>query len=165
MAHEPPATQGGRPQGQLERTMVDITIGTIKSMRTRERNLAATRAGEWDQQVEFPISGLAGNEWGSVDVPVTWEHPFIYAPTQRSVPFPNPHVADHVEWQALQGGALVISSLHIIAWNVNDYGWWIGATVRVAVCAPNATAAVAYQGVVHLTFEGYASPTDGDITT
>lgn len=166
MAHESPALFGGRPQGELERAMTETTIGVIAAYKERERMLSSTRSGEYDQQVEFPIAGVAGNLWGSVDVPVTWEHPFLYSPLQRPVPFVNPHVAgSHVEWQSNSGGELIIASLHVISWNITNYGWYIGAKVRVAVCAPNATAATAYQGIAHLTFQGYAYPTDGDLTT
>lgn len=152
---------GGRPQGQLERALTQVTIGMLQDYLAREKNLEAGRSGEYDQQVEFPISGTAGSAWGSADVPVTWEHPIVYAPTQRTVPFEKPHVSNHIELPTTT--ELIVATAHVISWNQNDNGWYIGATVRVAVCAPNATDTVPYSGTVHLTFQGYASPTDGDL--
>lgn len=152
-----------RPHGQLERSLHKLTVGTQLDMRARERALAAGRSGEYDQQVRVAISGEATERWGYTDIPVTWEHPFIYSPLQRKLPFEAPHYVCGVEF-AKPPAALVIVVPHLIDWLQSDASWYIGAKLRVAVSAPGQTEPVAYSAVLHLTFEGYAFPTDEENT-
>lgn len=162
--HEPPATNGGRPQGQLERALMDLALGSHQGRQERHEALLATRQGEYEQQVQVQVAGAATSVWGYLDIPVTWEHPFVYSPLQRDIQFETPHVASHIEWTSTLTD-LVVAHAHVVSWNTNDQGWCIGATVRVAVQAPNTETQVNYQGTVHLTFQGYAFPTDEELNT
>lgn len=163
MSHELPATSGGRPQGQMERALIELTLGVHRGRVARERALKSTRQGEYDQQIQVAFSGVATGTFGFADVPVTWEHPFIFAPLQRDPQFETPLVTSHIEFQQ-DSGELVIAHAHVVRWNIDSRGWYIGATVRVAVCAPTATGNVPYAAVAHLNFQGFASPTDEDMT-
>lgn len=159
--HEQPATEGGTPQGALQRAFADALIGAHRARERHQRVLQTIASGEYDQQVQVPFSGVASAGWGYTDTAVSWEHPFIYSPLQRNVPFETPHVTHHLEFTGkAESDGLVIGLAHVIGWNQTDSGWYIGATVRIAICAPNASANVPYEGVVHLTFEGFAFPTD-----
>jgi hypothetical protein len=155
---------GGRPAGQLGRALVDLTIGMRNGERDRADALRSTRSGEYDQQVQERFSGEAQDAWGFADIPVTWEHPFVYSPLQRDPQFLTPHVTDHIEFTSTQAG-LVLAKAHVIGWRKSPQGWFIGATVRLATCAPGAVGMVAYAGILHLIFQGYAYPTDGELST
>lgn len=161
--HEEPAAGGGTPQGALERSLVRLAIGSHQALVDRHNALVSSLSGEYDQQVQIAASGAASSGWGFTDTPVSWEHPFIYAPLQRNQPFLTPHVSHHFEFTSTLS-ALVLAHVHVLSWNQNDQGWFIGAKVRVAVCAPDVTTPVAYQAVVHLTFQGFAAPTDEENT-
>lgn len=160
--HEPPATNGGRPQGAMERTLVELAIGTHQSLQDRRNALVSTKSGEYTQQVQVALSGLATVLWGFADVPVSWEHPFVYSPLQRDPPFQTPHVTSHIEFNGTLSD-LVVAHAHVIKWLQSPEAWYIGATLRVAVQAPNKP--VAYSGVLHATFQGYAFPTDEELNT
>lgn len=148
--------------GQLERALGSMTVDLLQGRDFQKRVLADTYTGEWEQQVHVPFNGSAGNEWGFADQTVNWEMPFLYAPAQRRVPFETPHFTYGVE--LLNAAAdLVHFGAHVIAWNINDSGWYIGATVRLAAVAPNATTvAVLFSAIAHLSFQGYASYAEGD---
>lgn len=154
--------EGGRPQGQIERSLVEVSIAFQKEREKRHDALSSTHSGEYDQQVQVHFSGTATDTYGYADIPVTWEHPFVYAPSQRDPPFETPLVTSHVEF-VTTSGVLVVAHAHVIDWNVDSRAWYIGAKVRVAVAAPGQENPVAFVGVLHLNFEGYASPTDEDV--
>ena len=155
---------GGRPRGQLERSLVALTIGMHQGAKDRRNALASSHSGEYDQQIQLAVSGQATSTWVFTDTPVTWEHPFVYAPLQRDPPFLTPHVSTHIEFTSVPSD-LVVANAHLIGWIQNAQNWFIGATVRVAVCAPLAPGTVSYAANVHLTFEGYACPTDEEYGT
>lgn len=151
----------GRPGGQLERSLAALTIGIHQGVVARGRALADTRTGEYEQQVHVPLSGIANNGWGFVDMPVQWELPFLYAPLQRRVPFPTPHFTYGIEMTAGQGELVVIHA-HVTAWTITESQWYVGANVRFAASAPNAIAPSPYLAIGHLSFEGYATLSEGD---
>lgn len=162
--HEEPATEGGRPQGQLERSLMKLALAPHQGLGERHDALVSTKSGEYDQQVQVDLSGQAYDAWGFADIPVTWEHPFVYSPLQRDPPFATPHVSSHIEWTGPLA-ALVVGTAHVMSWLQSPEGWFIGATVRVAVSAPGSTTPVAFAGVLHMTFQGYAYPTDEELNT
>lgn len=149
-----------RPQGQLERSLAALTIGVHQAARTRRRALLDTETGPTRQLVQVPLSGQASSGWGYTSEQVKWEQPFLYAPGQWLVPFATPHFEPgfHVIGS---GGQLLLLQAHVIGWKVLDEGWTVGATIQFASCAPNASAAVAFSAVAHLTFTGYATPAEG----
>lgn len=150
-----------RPQtGQLERSLEALTIGVHQGARRRSRVLADTHTGEYDQMVQLNVTGLAGNEWAYDDQPVTWELPFLYAPAQRRVPFDRPHFKPGFE--VLQPTDVLIHlGAQVVGWNINDSGFFIGATVRVYIVAPLVTEQVSFGAIAHLTFQGYATYAEG----
>ena len=153
-----------RPMGQLERSLAALTIGVAQGERQRRLALADTHTGEYMQQVHVPLSGVATGGWGSIDVPVTWELPFLYAPLQRRVPFPTPHFHANFEVTAGQG-ALLLMHAQLIAWNVTDADWYVGATIRFAIAAPggqNPNPQIAYSAIAHCSFQGFATLPEGD---
>lgn len=151
-----------RPQGGLERSLVDLAVGSHQAREDRLNALISTKSGEYTQQVQVEISGHASILWGYADIAVSWEHPFVYAPLQRDPQFERPHLSHHLEWTGSQAD-LVVGHAHVVSWLQSDQGWYIGAKVRVAVMAPNTE--VDYSGVLHLSFQGYACPTDEELNT
>lgn len=147
-----------RPQAQLDRVLAALTIGVHQSVKHRRLALEDTRTGPKHQLVQVPISGQAGNGWGyaTPDHRVSWELPFLYAPGQWLVPFSTPHFqASFAQISGLSD--LILFHAHVIGWRQTEEGWFVGATVRFASCAPNAASTVPWSGMAHLTFSGYAA--------
>jgi len=150
-----------RSRGGLDRSLEALTIGMFQATGDRDKALLETRSGEYEQQVHIPLSGQAQTAPGFADATVMWEHPFVYAPLQRTIPFPTPHFTYGTELTSGSGELIVIHA-QVIAWTISRENWWTGATVRCDVTAPLATAPSPYSALVHCSFQGYAIPTEGD---
>jgi hypothetical protein len=150
-----------RPRGQLERSLAALTIGVQNGVSERRKALSDTFTGEYEQQVHVPLSGQASATWGFTDQPVNWELAFLYAPLQRRVPFGTPHFTYGIEITGGQGD-LVLIHAHVIGWTITEQRWYVGATVRFAACAPNATDTIPYSAIAHLSFEGFAAVAETD---
>lgn len=152
-------TETNRPQGQLEKSLAALTIGVHQSAQERHRALIDAHAGEYEQQVHVPLAGQAGLGWNFTDKVVNWELPFVYAPTQRRVPFATPHFTHGIEFIEAPND-LVLITAHVVKWSISEEGWYTGATVRFACNGPNSP--IKYSAIAHLSFQGYASPAEGD---
>jgi hypothetical protein len=152
-----------RPKpGQLERSLSALTIGFAQGQKLRADILTDTHSGEWHQQVQLQFSGSAGNQWGYVDHNIYFEYPFLYAPSQRLVPFDRPHFSKGFE-NLTPGTSLVHLDAQVIEWTTNDSNWIIGATIRLYAVAPaNDVTAEPFSAIAHLTFQGYAAYAEGD---
>jgi hypothetical protein len=153
-----------RPRGQLHRSLKALSIGMQQGVGERQRALADTATGEYDQLVHVPLSGSAAPPWGftTPDTQVRWETPFLYAPLQHRVPFPTPHF-HHPGFEMLSGaGELILFHAQVVGWTVTEERWYVGATLRFSVSAPNATANVPYSAIAHCTFTGWATMAEAD---
>jgi hypothetical protein len=145
-----------RPGGQLDRALAALTIGPILSEKHRRQALRDTHTSAKHQLIQLPVTGQAGTGWGFSRQKVKWEQPFLYAPGQWLVPFQTPHF--HANFDVLgSGGQSLLLDAKVVGWKVLEEGWTVGATIEIGACAPNATAAVSFSAVAHLTFTGYAA--------
>jgi hypothetical protein len=154
----------GRPVGQLERSITALAIAPQLAAAKRDRDLADTATGEYDQLVHVPLSGQAAPPWAPTtpDVPVQWEMPFLYAPLQHRVPFPTPHFHNPGIEMLSGTGELILFHAQVVGWTVTEERWYVGATLRFSVSAPNATANVPYSAIAHCVFTGWASMAEAD---
>jgi hypothetical protein len=149
--------------GQLEQSLSALTIGVVQGKEWRERVLSDTHSGEWHQQVQLQFSGSAGNQWGFVDHDVYFEYPFLYAPSQRLVPFDRPHFSKGFENLTPSSTNLVHLDAQVVNWITNDSNWIIGATIRLYAVGPNNdVTAEPFSAIAHLTFQGYAAYAEGE---
>jgi len=145
-----------RPQGQLERALVDLTIGEEHGQRERQRIDEGVGLHEIEQQVRVPVSGTAGNGWSFADKGVGFQLPFEYAPVQRGAPFRTPHFSYGIE-HVVAGSQLVLIHASVLRWNVDPSMRVLGAGIRFAVSAPTAEGeTVPFSAEAHLTFQGFA---------
>lgn len=153
---------------QLDRSLAELTISLTRAREERAAALRDGHTGEWVQQVQVPLSGLLGTGWGSADAPVTFDVPFLYAADQRAVPFQTPHFSYGVEFTSTPVGP-VVATASVLQWLRSDEGWIVGAMIRYCISQPNPVTIGGvpqppqpYSATAHLTFEGYASPAEGD---
>ena len=146
--------------GALERGLSALTVGMAQSQDDFEASLLATEASDMSQVVQLHASGIAQTEpvWteGEVQLP----YPFIQHidDTQTDSGLAMPHFASGVE---LQSDGFVLLDAQVRTWIYSEEGWITGARVRVAAWAPGG-AGVQYVAVVHLTFTGFAAPSDDE---
>jgi hypothetical protein len=107
------------------------------------------------QQFQLEFSGTAELTWGFASLNLVFDFPFYYAPGQRDPDFDRPHF-----WFGAVVNTPIAVTAVVTAWSIDeDNGAVIGATVHVGVCA--ATPGVAFDGVVHLTFQGFSALSEG----
>ncbi len=151
-----------RPRGQLDRFVNATVVRPRLAERHRRRTLADGYTGEFEQQIQVALAGVAGNVWGFVDESYSFEYPFLYAPIQRRVDLLTPVFRSGIELVDPNPQYLVIVHAHCVGWTYSEENWIIGSTVRFAVVAPAATTqAIAYNAIAHLAFQGYASLPEG----
>ena len=150
-----------RPAGQLERSLAALTIGVHQGAAQRVKALSDTVTGPYKQVVHVQLTGSATATWGFLDRDVQWELPFLYAPLQWRVPFRTPHFEPGIEMTAGQGELMVIHA-HVIGWTVTESQWYVGATIRFAVAAPNAATPTPFAAIAHLGFIGWGTMAETD---
>lgn len=150
-----------RSAGSLERALADITIGVAQSRERRGKKLDYTAGHEMEQQIRMPIAGEAGNGWGHTDHGVGFKFPFVWLPAQRGAPFRTPHFSYGIEHQ---GGTVQLVLIHasVLRWNINSSSRVLGARIRYAASAPmlEGESAVPFTAIAHLTFQGWAAPSE-----
>jgi hypothetical protein len=151
-----------RSTGQLERSLAAITIATATDLRARDKSLQDTAKGAYLQQIQVQLAGVAVGAWGFATVDVHWEIPLLYAPLQSRVPFKVPHFHFGFELSTGTKDVNYLFSAHIVKWLQSKEQWYIGATVQLGACAPNAIKEQPYAAVAHLSFSGYGTPAQGD---
>lgn len=150
-----------RPTGQLEKSLAALTIAMHEGLRERQAAKADAHTGEHVQQIHVPLSGSLAAAWGYSDRDVNFLLPFLYAPSQRQVPFDVPHFTYGVEF-VTPPSDLVLVQAHVLSWRKSEESWITGARVRFTACAPNASAHIPFNAMAHLSFEGYATYAEGE---
>lgn len=147
-----------RPSGGMQRALREILVGSQRTRAAREARDRETRFTETDQQFQVPINGTGHALPGFTEVEVAFDHPFYYAPGQRDADFETPHLSG-------VGGEInqpLLIGASVKQWVVDDdNGGITGAVVRIAVYG--SAEAVEYEGVAHLTFQGFASLAEDEV--
>lgn len=144
----------------LNRSIQALTIDTIRALDKRREMLGFDAMGEFEQQFQLEIDGEAGAIIAWFDVDVRFDIDFYRAEDQRDSPYTVPHF-----WY----GAVITTetpaliSACVRAWDIDDSDTVHGARVAIGVCNPGATVATPFSGYVHLTFQGYGAPVEGEV--
>lgn len=146
--------KGGVSVGQVQRAVRGLTFGTVKAADAAQTRQWTGAIDEYDQQFQVPFGGLIGKSpmWANLDV--TFDVTFMYAPDERDSPYPNPLFTYGLEF--LKGHAFVTAA--VVAWAGNGDLGVHGATLTIGAMMPAATKLHELYGLLHLNFEGYASP-------
>ncbi len=144
-----------RPQGSLQRSLQSLAIGTVKGREAREKELRPTRLGELAQVMQFQVSGTANNFSQAVDVPIMFPAPFVRDPTQRDVDFEDPNMSVGIQILTPEVNVMIFPAL--VAWQLDDADYYIGATIRVVVWVGSEQAQT-FAVKIHLTFMGRGAP-------
>lgn len=154
-----------RPQGQLDRSLAALTVGVLQGKIERDDQLHHSAGREVTQQVRVPLSGAAGNGYGSAEKKVGWQFPLLWAPRQRKASFKTPHFSYGIEL-GTGSNTLIVIHAQVVKWTINDSRWVIGANMRFIVSAPmlSSEATVNFSAVAHLSFQGWgAESEEGEI--
>lgn len=138
------------PRGALHRAVSDLTVGVAHAMRARDQRNREMGFAEVQQQFQVRMSGTATATVAYAITVVEFDYPFYYAPSQRDSDFSRPHF-----WFGAEASTPISVSAVVTAWDIDpDNAAIIGASVAVGVLSQTP---VAYTGVLHLTFQGFAA--------
>lgn len=152
---ERPLHQAPRPSGALSRSLSALTVGAIQKQQARRDELAYTKLGEMEQQLQVPITGAVTSAVTSAQIPVDWPYPFVYAPGQRDSSLEKPHFNFGLE---MVSGYGVIIFPTVVGWHLSGEGFYMGAYIGIQAWFPNARKKQKFSAVLHATFTGYGAP-------
>jgi hypothetical protein len=137
----------------IEQLMSDIFLGPIKQVEHRRRETKFDELGEIEQQFQIPVSGFAAGTIASASTTVDFDVEFVPSVNQRYSNLIYPQVYVGIE---ITTGLPMIQAV-VTGWTTDDRDVISGATVTVSAVRPGATDAVAYVGVVHISFQGWGA--------
>jgi hypothetical protein len=148
-------------EGITTRTLLNLTLGVATSMRDREQRDTEMGLSEVVQQYQLEFSGTTTTAPTFAGASVKFDFPFHYAPGQRDTDLDRPQFSFGVE-----ADKDIIVGAVVKSWTSDeDDGSVIAAAVRVGMLG--AESGLAYKGVLHLSFQGYAAlaedPDDVDV--
>lgn len=144
-----------RAHAALARSLSRLAVGNPKEDQRREAELASMRPGNMVQAVQLPVAGTASPAVSSALIPLTFEHPFLSPLSPDESDLTVPHFSEGAEVHS--DGAVIVHS-QVTDWTYDDSGLIVGAKVKVVTHGD----AVDFSATVHLSFTGYAAPSDDD---
>lgn len=147
--------------GALGRSLAALTLGAAQAQAERETALATLDASDMSQVVQLQANGKAGVTPIWIERQVALPYPFVHQidPTRADSGLSTPHFATGIE--LLTDGHVLIDA-QVRAWIHDERDWITAAKVRVSAWAPQAAKPVTFSAVVHLTFSGYAAPSEDE---
>lgn len=149
---------GPRSTHQIGRALEELTIGVHRSVKKNEDQEAQLGGGTFMQYMTCDVTGLVGSGLLAIDVPVDWDLPFLMRVDPRNARGRvDPHFTSGIE---ILTDSYVNLTVQIRSWLENERGWLMGANLRVLAFAPGALRSHSFRAVLHLTFTGYAAPSE-----
>lgn len=146
----------------LDRALGAMTVGFERTRSRVSAEQAPLEPGDMQHLAQIPVKGSAGGTVTAFDTTVTWpDAPFLsrLQVNEDDVEPADPQFAFGYE---LQSDANVIMGGCIKEWIEDERGLIVSARVRIFAFSPGATDPLEFNGVAHLTFTGFAAPTDDD---
>lgn len=117
--------------------------------------------GEIEQQIQFEISGFAGNAIGWDEETVEFDVEFVNAVDQRYSNLTKPHFTFGPVITSLTP---VLVTAEVRSWTMDSREVISGCVLAIGVCNPGAVVGVGYSGLVDVTFQGFGAPVEyGDV--
>lgn len=146
---------------RLADSLGQLAYGDAEAKERRDAALEPLAAGQFNQQIQLPVTGRVGRTPVSIEIPVTWPHPFLtrVAGSRGGNGLTRPHFTSGVE---MVSDAHTIVSVQVRQWRENDSGFIVGALMRIVAWTPDANRIQNFRCIVHLNFSGYAGPSEDD---
>lgn len=148
-------------QFRLGRALGRMTVDAVTDKRKHDKLVAEASAFDMTQQMQLRVKGKIARTPVVKEVEVTFPYPFLMkvAQAQTEGTVGRPHFASGIE---MDSDHHINVEAHVRRWVENDSSFITGATIRVMTVAPYAEKLTPYSAIIHLSFSGYASPTELD---
>lgn len=146
---------------RLAQGLGQLSYGDGEAKDARDAALKPLAAGQFNQQMQIPVSGNVGRTPVVKEVPVTWPYPFLtrVAGSRGGNNLTSPVFTSGIEMQSPQN---TIVTVQVRRWRENDSGFIVGALIRVVAWTPDANRIQEFRAIMHLNFSGYAGPSEDD---
>jgi hypothetical protein len=138
------------------RAVQGMTIGTIMAREHRRAVDWEDALDEYDQQFMIPFAGDVNNHLSWADVHLDFSLVFVYNADRDNVPNADARPVFTYGWEWKKGERLAVMA-HVSNWDEGDNGCY-GCKLWVGMFNPAVGALVHSEGIVHVNFQGYASP-------
>lgn len=150
-----------QPNHHLSSLLDEMTLGAQKETMRRREMLTYDALSEYDQQVQVLIAGTAGPVVSWVSILVAFDVFFIGGTQERANNLLFPHFTYGYTIATLNP---IVVSAHVASW-VQDprTNAFVGANINWGSSAPDLPldgSTYVFSGVLHLNFQGLASPPD-----
>lgn len=143
--------------GQVERSMSSLTLGTVKKIEERRKQIALEGVIERDEVFKIAVSGVAETLLAWQEVEVKFGTTFIDVSGQRDFPFDRPIFT---YGHRITSPHPVGLTACVMEWMKNDEGT-TGCLMAIGVLPgddPNNPRS--FKGELHAVFTGYGMPVD-----
>lgn len=146
----------------LQRSIAAMTIALHKAVEQKDARTSPYRMTEREVQYQIKLAGSAAAQPAETSVPVTFDVTFLAdTGAQRDSSLNVPQI--RVGWEFRTAPPGLIAYAHATDWDYDDLGAVQGVTMTLGVYAPlQATDSAPFDGVCHLSFQGYGAPIDND---
>lgn len=163
MAKKKKAHHHGRGRvSSHDKTLKKLTLGNIKqhAEKSYDANRGPNALQEAWQQFQIPIAGKAGSiiQWETQELDFTFS--FYPATGQRDVPYNTPTCL--TGYELLSGEPIMVQAC-VTAWNKGGALDVNGATVAIGVLDPSTNGLTAFNGLLHVMFQGFGTVRDFDV--
>lgn len=148
-------------QHRLGRALGRMTVDAVAEQRAHDKLISEVSAFDMTQQIHLKVKGKIGRTPVITEVDVNFPYPFLMkvARSQTEGTKDRPHFGVGIE---MATDHHITVEAHVRRWIENDSMFITGAQIRVMSVAPYAEKLTPYSAIVHLSFSGYAAPTEGD---
>jgi hypothetical protein len=140
---------------RLRRSIRAITVGTAIGLERKRQRALEDGLGEFVQDFQVPIRGIAGTEMAWTEQEVKFTTTFFDAPEQRDSPYTRPTFTYGV---VLESDTPVMVAACVMRWRVDNRDAITGCVVAVGAVNPGGSAPVEFDGHLDATFQGYGYP-------
>jgi hypothetical protein len=131
-----------------------LTVDRTTTLETKRKEAGFDSLNEIEQQIQIEISGTASSVPTQQEVDVAFDILFVNATEQRYSNLTVPQVS----WGlVLDTPDLIIATVAVVSWNIEDTEAISGARVAVGAYWPGEAL---FEGTIHMTFQGYGFPSD-----
>lgn len=147
---------------RLADSLVGLTIDAAEARQSYDDHARGLAATDMLQHVQLPISGKCKGEPVITELTVNFPYPFLLlvAPGATESDLEAPHFVFGV--QMVAASRYVNIDVQVIDYPVTARGFMERARLRVVAFSPGAPKKINFSAVIHMTFTGYAAPTETD---
>lgn len=147
---------------RVQRVFSTIAFEAVERLDARYNERAHIGLAEYTEEWHVAASGTVNNsnDFPVGEIAIEFSMDFFEAPEQRRSDLTTP-TFHYGSYQAAASTFVVITAA-VASWARRSDGAFVGATIRVGVHHPAATAGMTFNALLHFSFSGWGAPYDAE---